>query len=93
MTAYSLQIIFFVAIGYVMYGTIQCYCISNTIFHYISGFCKLFLKEQFLEFGGTLKDGETVAEVWPGETVTIKTNNNLFTAKKVIITAGKQSIS
>ena len=76
-----------------MYGTIQCYCISNTIFHYISGFCKLFLKEQFLEFGGTLKDGETVAVVWPGETVTIKTNNNLFTAKKVIITAGKQSIS
>lgn len=67
-------------------------CTSNTIFDYISGFCKLFLKEQFLEFGGTLKDGETVAEVWPGETVTIKTNNNLFTAKKVIITAGKQSI-
>ena len=62
------------------------------MFYYISGFCKLFLKEQFLEFGGTLKDGETVAEVWPEETVTIKTNNNLFTAKKVIITAGKQSI-
>ena len=62
------------------------------MFYYISGFCKFFLKEQFLEFGGTLKDGETVAEVWPGETVTIKTNNNLFTAKKVIITAGKQSI-
>ncbi|XP_073257408.1 peroxisomal sarcosine oxidase-like [Porites lutea] len=50
--------------------------------------CLRVLQEQFLEFGGTLKDGETVAEVWPGETVTIKTNNNLFTAKKVIITAG-----
>ena len=29
-------------------------------------------------------------EVWPGSTVTIKTTKNLFTANKVILTAGKQ---
>ena len=29
-------------------------------------------------------------EVWPGSTVTIKTTKNLFTANKVIFTAGKQ---
>ncbi|XP_078363004.1 peroxisomal sarcosine oxidase-like [Oculina patagonica] len=50
--------------------------------------CLRVLQEQFVEFGGTLKDGEVVTEVHPGSLVTIKTSKNLFTARKVICTAG-----
>ncbi|KAJ7387276.1 hypothetical protein OS493_004253 [Desmophyllum pertusum] len=50
--------------------------------------CLRVLQEQFVEFGGTLKDGESVVEVHPGSLVTIKTTKNLFTARKVIFTAG-----
>ena len=46
------------------------------------------IQEQFVEFGGTLKDGEGAAVVNPGSLVTIKTAKNLFTASKVIIAAG-----
>lgn len=50
--------------------------------------CLKVLQEQFVEFGGALKDGEGAVEVHPGSLVTIKTPKNLFTASKVIITAG-----
>ena len=51
------------------------------------------LKDQFVEFGGTLKDGEGVVEIHPGSLVTIKTTKNLFRVHKVIVTAGKPLIS
>lgn len=50
--------------------------------------CLRVLQDQFVEFGGTLKDGEGVVEVLPGSLITIKTTKNVFTAHKVIFTAG-----
>ncbi|KAL9981731.1 hypothetical protein ACROYT_G010474 [Oculina patagonica] len=50
--------------------------------------CLRVLQQQFIEFGGTLKDGESVTEIHPGSLVRIKTTKNLFTARKVIFTAG-----
>jgi len=50
--------------------------------------CLRVLQDQFVEFGGILKDGETVVDIQPGSPVTIKTTKSLFTAQKVILTAG-----
>ena len=42
----------------------------------------------FVEFGGKLLDHCQVTEIVPGDTVTVTTDRGLFTAKKLVITAG-----
>ncbi|XP_074642238.1 peroxisomal sarcosine oxidase-like isoform X2 [Tubulanus polymorphus] len=42
----------------------------------------------FKRFGGVLRDGEMVQNIVPGEIVQIRTQENLYTAKNVVITAG-----
>lgn len=44
--------------------------------------CLRVLQDQFVEFGGTLKNGEGVVEIHPGSLVTIKTTKNLFKVHK-----------
>ena len=51
------------------------------------------MKDQFIAFGGTLRDGEGVVEIHPGSLITIKATKDLFKAHKVILTAGKPLIS
>ncbi|XP_058966224.1 peroxisomal sarcosine oxidase isoform X1 [Pocillopora verrucosa] len=50
--------------------------------------CLRVLQDQFIAFGGTLRDGEGVVEIHPGSLITIKTTKDLFKAHKVILTAG-----
>jgi len=50
--------------------------------------CLRVLQDQFIEFGGILKDGECVVDIQPGSPVTIKTTKSLLSAQKVILTAG-----
>lgn len=49
----------------------------------------LFCKEQFVEFGGILHDREKVLDIEPGTVVSIKTVNNTYKARSVVITVGK----
>ena len=51
------------------------------------------MKDQFIAFGGILRDGEGVVEIHPGSLITIKTTKDLFKSHKVILTAGKSLIS
>jgi len=50
--------------------------------------CLRALQAQFVKFGGTLQDNENVVRIHPGSPVCIETNNNVFTAQNVIVTAG-----
>ncbi|XP_074641280.1 peroxisomal sarcosine oxidase-like [Tubulanus polymorphus] len=45
-------------------------------------------QELFKRLGGILRDGEMVQNIVPGEIVHIHTQDNLYTAKNVVITAG-----
>ena len=42
-----------------------------------------------MEFGGILCDREKVLDIEPGSVVTIKTVNNTYKAKSVVITVGE----
>ena len=46
-------------------------------------------KEQFVEFGGILRDSEKVLDMQPGSIVKIQTNKSSYKAKSVIVTVGK----
>lgn len=42
-----------------------------------------------MEFGGILHDREKVLDIGPGTVVSIKTVNNTYKARSVVITVGK----
>lgn len=46
------------------------------------------MQEQFVEFGGILHDREKVLDIEPGTVVSIKTVNNTYKARSVVITVG-----
>lgn len=50
--------------------------------------CVAALQKSFKDNGGVFVDSEPVEEIIPGEIVTIKTLNNIYKAKSIIITAG-----
>ncbi|XP_077167875.1 peroxisomal sarcosine oxidase [Paroedura picta] len=46
------------------------------------------VQEQFRRSGGTLRDGEKVLSILPGDAVTVTTNQGEYRAKSLVITAG-----
>ena len=47
-----------------------------------------FIKNQFVEFGGVLRDKEKVTDIVPGDIVHVKTNKSLYKTRKLILTPG-----
>ena len=45
-------------------------------------------QNQFIKFGGVLRDNEKVIEIIPGHIVKVKTNKGTYLSKKVILTPG-----
>ena len=48
----------------------------------------IFIKNQFVQFGGVLRDNEKVTDIVPGETVHVKTTKALYKTRKLILTPG-----
>ena len=49
------------------------------------------LKNQFVRFGGVLRDNEKVTDIVPGEIIHVKTNKALYKTRKLILTPGINS--
>ncbi|CAL8350256.1 unnamed protein product [Lota lota] len=43
---------------------------------------------QFLKLGGTIKDGQKVTDIKPGDLVTVMTSGGIYRAKNLVVTAG-----
>ena len=56
--------------------------------HFTSLFLTVLIKNQFVKFGGVLRDNEKVTDIVPGEIVHVKTNKALYKTRKIILTPG-----